>query len=150
MAEYYRIKRETLVGLADDIRRLGNISGELSLSRMKAILEVTSQGEYVPPSINIEERVPSISLCSRLSLVPSVDELTINIIWKQQTISSESLSEWDYNSRYVELGKNGVQFRTTWEYESEEQPVETGRMTILKITTSDLASVESLEVRENG
>jgi hypothetical protein len=82
MADYYRIKRESLVDLADNIRRLGNISGELSLSRIKTILGAMNQGEYIPPSINIEERIPSISLRSRLSLAPSVDELNINIIWE--------------------------------------------------------------------
>jgi hypothetical protein len=58
------------------------------------------------------------------------------------------LSEWNYNSRYVELGENGAQFRTTWEYESAEQAINTGRMTALKIITSDLVTVESLEVSE--
>jgi hypothetical protein len=57
------------------------------------------------------------------------------------------LSEWNYNSRYVELGENGAQFRTTWEYESEEQTIDAGRMTVVQAVTNDLVSVESVVIK---
>lgn len=37
MADYYRIKKETAVGLADEARRLGNVEGELTTAQMKEI-----------------------------------------------------------------------------------------------------------------
>jgi hypothetical protein len=46
MAEYYRIKGETVVSLADEARRLGNVEGVLLPAQMKVIFAgVTGTGD---------------------------------------------------------------------------------------------------------
>lgn len=68
----------------------------------------------------------------------------------QNTIVSSNLLEWTYNDRYVAVGENGVQLKTAWEYQSAEQAIDSGRMTVVRAVTNDLASVESLEVSSSG
>lgn len=107
--------------------------------------EVTTETQ-VPTASSIEETVSGFGLRSRLALAKITDEPGVNPVWEQQTVSSASLQRWEYESRYVWLTDSGVQLRTAWDYKSAEQAIDEGRMTVLKVTTSDLATVESLEV----
>lgn len=39
-----------------------------------------------------------------------------------------------------------MQLKTVWNYESAEQAIDSGRMTVVKAVTNDLVNVERLEV----
>ena len=72
--------------------------------------------------------------------VPTVTQNTID------PVISSALVDWIHESRYVEVGENGLQLKTVWNYESAEQAIDSGRMTAVKAVTADLASVEEVEV----
>lgn len=74
------------------------------------------------------------------------EEITTGEIVETGTIVSSDLLEWTYEDRYVEVGENGVQLRTAWEYRSAEAEVDSGRMTVVKAVTADLASVEEVSL----
>lgn len=76
------------------------------------------------------------------------EEITADPIVEQQTIepTAEAVLEWTFQERYVYAGENGVQLRTAWRYESAETAVDSGRMTVVKAVTNDLASVEEVTV----
>ena len=72
--------------------------------------------------------------------VPTVTQNTID------PVISSALVDWIHESRYVEVGENGLQLKTVWNYESAEQEIDSGRMTAVKAVTNDLVNVERLEV----
>lgn len=116
--------------------------------------EEVSTDTQVPIPSGIQEKAFRLSLRSRLSLGTITGEPSVDPIVEQQTISAGRLTRWTYNSRYVWLAENGVQLRTAWEYQSAEQSIDAGRMTAVKIATSDLAHVQEIrleaEVPEYG
>ena len=114
------------------------------------IAEEVSTMTQVPTPADFVERVAAISLRSRMTLVGFKEELSVNPTREQQTITptTEALPEWEYAARFVGIGENGLQLKTVWEYESEEQRIDSGRMTVVKAVTNDLESVE--EVTVNG
>lgn len=111
--------------------------------------EVTAQTQTPIPA-GIEEVVSAFSMRSRMSLVGMSDEISVNPVWEQQTVSADRLVAWTYQSRYVTRTEIGVQLRTAWNYQSSEQAIDHGRMTVVKAVTNDLTRVESLEVSEDG
>ena len=72
--------------------------------------------------------------------VPTVTQNTID------PVISSALVDWIHESRYVEVGENGLQLKTVWNYESAEQAIDSGRMTAVKAVTNDLGSVEEVTV----
>lgn len=70
----------------------------------------------------------------------TVEQNTIN-----PTISS-ALLEWTYVERYVKVDETGMQLKTSWTYQSAEQPIDAGRMTVVTAVTADLESVSGVEV----
>lgn len=122
----------------------------LMRSRMNlaAFTEEVGAGMQIPTPAAISEVVSAFSMRSRMSLVGFSEEISMVHPVVQNTITpaEEDMVEWSYNDRYVEVGENGLQLRTAWEYQSAEEAIDSGRMTVVKAVTSDLASVESLEV----
>lgn len=116
-----------------------------TMTLVKAVEEVTAETQ-IPVPAGIEEVVSAFSIRSRMSLVGFTEELEVDPTWEQQTISAEQLASWNYEGRYVAIGENGVQLRTSWDYQSAEQDVDSGRMTVVKAVTNDLASVAGMEV----
>ena len=111
-----------------------------------AFTEEVSLGQQIPTPGVISEVVSAFSMRSRMSLVGFTAEVSVAHPVVQNTIASSDVLEWTYNDRYVEAGENGVQLRTAWAYQSAEQAIDSGRMTVVKAVTNDLASVESVEV----
>lgn len=111
-----------------------------------AFTEEVSTRTQIPTPAAISEVVSAFSMRSRMSLVGFTAEVSVAHPVVQNTIVSSNLLEWTYNDRYVEAGENGVQLRTAWAYQSAEQAIDSGRMTVVKAVTNDLASVESVEV----
>ena len=121
-----------------------------STMKLVAVTEEYSVNTQIPTPANFEERIGALSMRSRMTLVGFTEELSVNPTWEQQTITptTEALPEWEYAARFVAIGENGLQLKTVWEYRSEEQSIDSGRMTVVKAVTADLASVE--EVTVNG
>lgn len=63
-----------------------------------------------------------------------------------ETILQKTVTEWQYQDRYAEKNDIGLMARVQWQYESAEQTIDSGRMTVVKAETSDLASVEEVTV----
>jgi hypothetical protein len=63
-----------------------------------------------------------------------------------ETILQKTITEWQHQDRYTERNDIGVMARVQWRYESAESEIDSGRMTVVKAVTSDLASVEEVTV----
>lgn len=123
-----------------------------STMKLVAVTEEYSVNTQIPTPANFEERIGALSMRSRMNLVGFTEELSVNPTWEQQTITptTEALPEWEYAARFVGIGENGLQLRTNWNYQSAEQTIDQGRMTVVKAVTADLASVEEVTVSEDG
>ena len=118
------------------------ISLRSSLTLVKAV-ETVSAETQIPTPADIVETVAAISLRSRLTLGAITERLSTTEIRTKKTIDT---AEWDYTDRYVEIVGSEIMARMEWTYQSEEQTIDQGRMTVVKAVTNDLASVEEVTV----
>ena len=118
------------------------ISLRSKLTLVKTAEEVTTETQ-VPTPAAVEEVVAGLSLRSRLRLVGITERISTTEIREKKTIDT---AQWDYNERYVEIDSSGIMARVQWQYESAEESIDSGRMTVVKAVISDLASVEEVEV----
>lgn len=164
VSAYYKISRELLVRLAKAVRNKANISDKLTPP--EAIAEIYKlpawsfgipRVKYVdggsvivfvePDSAAITETFSGFSTRGKASIGELQQEITGTLVVLQQTISSNDLTKWDYSSdRYVKEGTEGIQLVTSWDYISEEQEIDSGRMVVVKAITNDLSSVEGVEI----
>lgn len=113
---------------------------------LAAFTESVTTATQKPISTGITEVVSGFSIRSRLTLAGFTEEIGVNPVREKQSITAARLSDWTYADRYVEHGENGVQLKTSWTYQSAEQTIDEGRMTVVKAVTADLASVEEVMV----
>lgn len=118
------------------------ISLRSKLTLVQTAEEITTQTQ-IPTPAAVEEVVAGLSLRSRLSLVGITERISTTEIREKKTVDT---ADWDYSERYAEFTADGIMARVQWQYESEEQSIDSGRMTVVKAVTSDLASVEEVEV----
>lgn len=111
-----------------------------------------TEGGYVVAFVgqadgSIVDAYPGFSTMGKVSIgnVTAVVESALIVL--QQTMAAGDLAKWQRTSdRYFIESTNGLQIATSWSYVSEEQSIDSGRMTVVKATTSDLARIDSLEV----
>ena len=120
--------------------------GIRSRMALAAFTESVTTSTQKPIPTGITEVVSGFSIRSRMGLAGFTEEIGVNPVWEKQSITAARLSAWTYADRYVEHGENGVQLRTSWTYQSAEQTIDEGRMTVVKAVTADLASVEEVTV----
>ena len=120
--------------------------GIRSRMALAAFTESVTTATQKPIPTGITEVVSGFSIRSRLTLAGFTEEIGVNPVWEKQSITAARLSDWTYADRYVEHGENGVQLKTSWTYQSAEQTIDEGRMTVVKAVTADLASVEEVTV----
>ena len=113
-----------------------------SLSVVKSVESITTETQ-APTSNAITETVAAFRLRSSLSLVGVTERVSTAEIRQKQTLGN---SEWQYNNRFICDETGDIMARTEWEYESAEQTIDSGRMTVVKAVTNDLASVEEVTV----
>ena len=107
------------------------------------IAEEVSTKAQVPTPADFVERVAAISLRGRMTLGTLSERVSTTEIRQKKTIDT---AEWDYTDRYVEIVGSEIMARVEWKYESAEQTIDSGRMTVVKAVTNDLASVEEVTV----
>ena len=120
--------------------------GIRSRMALAAFTESVTTATQKPIPTGITEVVSGFSIRSRMTLAGFTEEIGVNPVWEKQSITAARLSDWTYADRYVEHGENGVQLKTSWTYQSAEQTIDEGRMTVVKAVTADLASVSGVEV----
>jgi hypothetical protein len=118
------------------------ISLRSSLTMVKAVEEITTETDYPTPA-NFTESVAGFSLRSSLRLVGMTERVSTTEIRTKKTIDT---AEWDYTDRYVEIVGSEIMARVEWTYQSEEQTIDSGRMTAVKAATNDLGRVEEVTV----
>ena len=99
----------------------------------------------------IEQQFTPILINSNFSIGTSIsDEVATSHVWVQNDVQvKEDLITWSYNPRYVALNADGAMaLQTQWVYESKEDTIDEGYLTIVKAITEDLNSIE--EVSING
>ena len=74
--------------------------------------------------------------------------ITTNEIITDYTFNTEKSSLYEYNKNYV-TADGAYKLKTEYKYTSTEQSIDSGRMCVIKVVTSDLSSVESVVVN-NG
>ena len=112
---------------------------------LRPVTEECAVDTQIPVASAIQESTPRFGITSRMTVRGFGGEVVPNPVWEQQTITSQHLH---FAERYVEVGVKGLQLRTAWYYESAEEPIDVGRMTVIKAVTGDLTAVE--EVLVNG
>ena len=120
--------------------------GIRSRMALAAFAESVTTSTQKPIPTGITEVVSGFSIRSRMTLAGFTEQIGVNPVWEKQSITAARLSDWTYADRYVEHGENGVQLKTSWTYQSAEQTIDEGRMTVVKAVTADLASVEEVTV----
>lgn len=120
------------------------ISLSSSLALVPAAEEVITQTQIPTPAV-IEERMAAFSLRSGLSLSGITERFSTTEIREKKTIET---AEWEFTDRYVAIEGSSLMARVQWQYESAEQSIDSGRMTVVKAVTNDLVSVE--EVTASG
>lgn len=144
------IRKKTLSSMADEIRRLSGKTDSMSAETMASLLQKIGLADNMEDEAYFPKR-EIVEIVSPFSITPFVLKLKglveeIKTVYDTKTIYGTDLLKWEYNERYIELGANGVQTKTTWTYESTEQTIDSGRMNSVKAITSDLSSVISFEV----
>lgn len=120
-----------------------------SIREIKQLLDEVVVETQKPKSDFIVQPFTPISINSNISIGTSItEEVSFSPVWVQNDIQiKEDLLTWNYNPRYVTLNSNGAMIlQTQWNYESVEESIDQGHMTIVKAVTSDLTSVEEVTV----
>ena len=120
--------------------------GIRSRMALAAFTESVTTSTQKPIPTGITEVVSGFSVRSRMTLAGFTEQIGVNPVWEKQSITAARLSAWTYADRYVEHGESGVQLKTSWTYQSAEQTIDEGRMTVVKAVTADLESVEGVTV----
>ena len=128
----------------DDSTGRFTVSSGLSLRLASDEVETSTQ---VPTATGLEATIGRFRLRSGISLRGVSERLSTSEIIYKKTFDN---SKWECNGRYAKLDNNSLMAVISWQYESAEQTIDSGRMTAVKAVTADLASVESVEVSEDG
>lgn len=96
----------------------------------------------------IVEAVPRFSTRMTMKFGGLKEEVyTAPIVVQNVIITHEDINQWNYNPRYVTLNAdNQLVLQTNWNYESQEEDTDRGRMTVVKAVTNDLMRVEEVAV----
>ena len=96
----------------------------------------------------IVEAVPRFSTRMNMKLGGLKEEVyTAPIVVQNVIITHEDITAWNYNPRHVTLNTDKqLVLQTQWNYNSIEESIDQGRMTVVKAITNDLASVEEVTV----
>lgn len=130
----------------DESIRLPNLTIPLAVIPATEECVIATQD---PVPAELEERVTRVGITSRFGLSGITGEVLLNPVWEKQELAAVELTPENYAERYVEIGERGAQLRTAWIYRSSEEPVDAGRMTVVKAVTGDLASVEEVTADES-
>lgn len=115
-----------------------------------------TEGGYVVAFVgqadnSIVDKYPGFSTMGKVSIGNVTTVVEPALIVLQQTIAAADLAKWAYDSdRYVHSVDSNVKLKTSWSYTSEEQSIDSGRMTVVKAVTNDLSSVTNVEVSNDG
>lgn len=105
--------------------------------------EVTTE-THSPTPADFVQTVAAFSMRSNITLGNLSERVSATEIRTKKTIGT---AEWEYsNDRYVEIVGSEIMARVEWTYQSEEQSIDSGRMTAVKAVTNDLGSVEEVTV----
>lgn len=86
------------------------------------------------------------ALGSGLSLVAFSAEATAGYVQQKQTVSTVYAARYAYDRALVDTAAGDFRLQLRFVALSEEQPIDAGRMSVLRIDTGQFASVESIEV----
>lgn len=116
------------------------INEELSIETQKP-----TPGSVIEPFTKIKITPNLITIGTTIS-----EEVSISPIWTQNDVQvKEDLLTWNYNPRYVTLNSDGSMIlQTQWVYESKEDTIDKGYLTIVKAITEDLNSIEEVSIND--
>lgn len=121
-----------------------------SVMTVEPFAEKISAKTQTPTPAAFSEVFVGVTIRSQMTIAGFAEEIGVDPVWEEQVVSFVQLSVWTHNDRHVGVVENSVRLRTTWNYQSEEQEIDSGRMTVVKAVTGDLVSVESVEVNTDG
>lgn len=100
----------------------------------------------------ITEPIRKFSTGLNMKLVGLKEEISFAPIVTQNVIvTHEDIMSWEYNPRYVEIDEDtNLVLKTGWEYNSVENEVERGTLITVHPLTSDLSTVNEVEVVKHG
>ena len=84
-----------------------------------------------------------------VNVVGFTDTVQVNPVIVTEIIEVADREEMDYNDYFVAT-ESVFEFRTAYEFTSQEYPIDSGRMTKLVTNTEQFARIDSLEVDKNG
>jgi hypothetical protein len=120
---------------------LKELAEDVKVETQKPITDgyITEPVHKFPTNFNIQLR----GLKEEISFAPIV---TQNVI-----VTHEDIMSWEYNPRYVEIDEDtNLVLKTNWEYDSVENEVERGTLITIHPFTSDLSTVNEVEVVKHG
>ena len=111
------------------------------------VSEGAATGMQVPVPTLAAELLPGPwALRSGLSFVAVADTAEGGYVQQRQTISAIYADRYTYSRELVDLSAQDFCLRRRFTFVSTEQPIDAGRMSVLRIDTEPFAHVESIEV----
>lgn len=142
----YWLKRVALttdakINLEEVVSILLNIDSKISIGNIND--EVAVELSDVPDNI-YEDSVGLITINPQITVFGFTDEIILN-----NNSGDKMLNYEEYNTRYIASNLNSAaSIITEWEYKSNEETIDSGRITVVSTITNDLGSVEEVTVSD--
>lgn len=117
------------------------IGGALNVVDLAATVSTHTE---IPNPIGVTEGFKLISF-GGIGVVAISDEIVVNPVIVTEIIEVADRDEMEFNDYYVKT-ENVFEFETTYEFTSQEYPIDRGRMTKMVTNTEQFARIDSLEV----
>lgn len=125
----------------DDQMDIVRIGGALEVVDTKAVVSMYTE---VPKPVGLADGFKLVSY-GGMGIVTITDEVAVNPVIVTEIIEVKDRGEMEYNSYYVKT-ESVFEFETSYEFKSQEYPIDQGRMTKMVTDTEQFARIDSLEV----
>lgn len=97
-------------------------------------------------NVDVEDVLPTINVNAAITLILPDDAVTVNKFVESYTMSTDRADKYEYDPDHVSTADGQFALITAYSYESYEGQIDSGRLAVLEIPTSDFSQVESIEV----
>lgn len=137
LALYYTPKWDGTIDIEETIEELTVKNNDVVLKEM---LENVSCVAENPPGANISETLGLLSFSSPVYLYGITDTVEAGCVIKASSINAENKEVVNWNPQFVNMD-GSWSLITTYSFESKEQAIDSGRMSVLDMDFTEFASI---------
>lgn len=128
----------------DQVPTIAN-TGAMNIVDLSASVKMHTE---IPNPIGLRDGFATITFMG-MNVAGFTDTVEVNPVIVTEIIEVADREEMDYNDYFVAT-ESVFEFKTAYEFTSQEYPIDSGRMTKLVSNTEQFARIDSLEVDKNG